>query len=62
MTVASLQLLLDDGRKGPLIKPSARTVDAAINVMVAEARTPWAHRLLFIMADGSAVVAKVRGR
>ena len=64
MAGATLQLIRDDGVRVPAfrINPLHRsgTVRAALSVMVAEADTAFAHRLLFTMQDGSRVVAKAR--
>jgi hypothetical protein len=64
MTVSTYQLLRDDGTPIPAFRAPPATRDsavrAALSVMVAEAAGPFSHRLLFVMADGSRVVAKPR--
>jgi len=64
MNVASYQLIRFDGVRIPPIKamPSTREaqVRAALSVMISEARTAFAHRLLFVMDDGTRVIAKPR--
>lgn len=64
MTVASLQLLFNDGRRSATIRPGkdANAVHAALAVMVSEARGDFSHRLALRMADGSLVIAKPRRR
>jgi hypothetical protein len=62
MTVASLQLLFNDGRKSQSYRPSPDAVRAALSVMVSEDRTDWSHKLALRMADGSLVIAKPRRR
>jgi hypothetical protein len=58
----SLQLVRADGVRIPpfRVNPlhSSSLIGAAMRVMVAEAGTPFAHDLLFIMQDGSRVTAK----
>lgn len=62
MKPVSLQLVRKDGVRIPpfRINPlhGSSLIGAAMNIMVSEAGTPYDHDLLFIMADGSRVVAK----
>lgn len=64
MTVASYQLLRADGRKIAPYKPAPSNPDAsvvaALKVMLRDHQTPHAHSLLFVMDDGSRVIAKPR--
>jgi hypothetical protein len=60
MSVASLQLIFDNGTASGLIRPGkdGGAVGAALRVMLSEAGSQFHHVVCFRMADGSRVIAK----